>query len=111
MKKTGFIFDLDGVIVDTAKYHYLAWRKLANALGFEFTQEQNEQFKGVSRKRCLEILLDIGGIRASQEQFNNWLVEKNEDICPLLRRWMNLKSCRMSKKYLLFLKNIICQLH
>ena len=34
MKKTGFIFDLDGVIVDTAKYHYLAWRKLANALGF-----------------------------------------------------------------------------
>ena len=37
MKKTGFIFDLDGVIVDTAKYHYLAWRKLANELGFEFT--------------------------------------------------------------------------
>lgn len=79
MNKTGFIFDLDGVIVDTAKYHYLAWRKLANELGFEFTEAQNELFKGVSRKRCLEILLDIGKITASQVQFDHWLVEKNED--------------------------------
>lgn len=79
MNKTGFIFDLDGVIVDTAKYHYLAWKKLANALGFDFTEEQNELFKGVSRKRCLEILLDIGGIKATEAQFNIWMVEKNED--------------------------------
>ena len=70
--------------MDTAKYHYLAWRKLANALGFEFTQEQNELFKGVSRKRCLEILLEIGGIKTSQEQFNRWLVEKNEDYLSLI---------------------------
>ena len=77
--KTGFIFDLDGVIVDTAKYHYLAWKKLANELGFEFTKEQNELFKGVSRKRCLEILLDIGGVEATQEQFDTWMVEKNDD--------------------------------
>ena len=60
-----FIFDLDGVIVDTAKYHYLAWKNLANQLGFEFTLEQNELFKGVSRRRCLEILLDIGNVTAS----------------------------------------------
>lgn len=79
MKTVGFIFDLDGVIVDTAKYHYLAWRKLANELGFEFTHEQNELFKGVSRKKCLEILLDIGGIKATQEQFDTWMVEKNVD--------------------------------
>ncbi|WP_430429322.1 beta-phosphoglucomutase [Maribacter litoralis] len=79
MEKVGFIFDLDGVIVDTAKYHYLAWRKLANELGFEFTHEQNELFKGVSRKRCLEILLDIGGIEATQAQFDTWMVEKNVD--------------------------------
>ncbi|MCR1025340.1 beta-phosphoglucomutase [Cellulophaga baltica] len=76
---TGFIFDLDGVIVDTAKYHYLAWRKLANELGFEFTHEQNELFKGVSRKRCLEILLNIGGVTATQQQFDTWMVEKNID--------------------------------
>lgn len=79
MNKTGFIFDLDGVIVDTAKYHYLAWKKLANELGFEFTEEQNELFKGVSRKRCLEILLEIGNIEANTEQFNKWMIEKNVD--------------------------------
>jgi beta-phosphoglucomutase len=79
MKRKGFIFDLDGVIVDTAKYHYLAWKKLAKKLGFEFTHEQNELFKGVSRKRCLEILLEIGAIKATQEQFNRWMIEKNQD--------------------------------
>jgi len=79
MSKKGFIFDLDGVIVDTAKYHFLAWKKLANQLGFEFTKEQNELFKGVSRKRCLEILLDIGQKEATQEQFDTWMIEKNVD--------------------------------
>ena len=77
--KKGFIFDLDGVIVDTAKYHYLAWKKLANQLGFEFTKEQNELFKGVSRKRCLEILLEIGKREAKQEEFDTWMIEKNVD--------------------------------
>ncbi len=77
--KKGFIFDLDGVIVDTAKYHYLAWKKLANELGFEFTKEQNEMFKGVSRKRCLEILLDLGKVEATQEQFDTWMIDKNID--------------------------------
>ncbi|MBT8289859.1 MAG: beta-phosphoglucomutase [Muriicola sp.] len=79
MHNKGFIFDLDGVIVDTAKYHYLAWKHLADELGIPFTKEQNEQFKGVSRKRCLEILLEWGNLKVSKEQFNNWLEEKNED--------------------------------
>lgn len=79
MNDAGFIFDLDGVIVDTAKYHYLAWKKLANELGFEFTKEQNELFKGVSRKRCLEILLDIGNVTATQKEFDTWMIEKNID--------------------------------
>lgn len=86
MNKTGFIFDLDGVIVDTAKYHYLAWKKLANELGFEFTKEQNELFKGVSRKRCLEILLDIGKINASKEQFDRWMIEKNIDYLAYIEK-------------------------
>ena len=86
MTKTGFIFDLDGVIVDTAKYHYLAWRNLAEELGFEFTEEQNELFKGVSRKRCLEILLEIGNIKASQEDFDRWMVEKNEDYLRYIEK-------------------------
>ncbi|PKA98837.1 beta-phosphoglucomutase [Flavobacteriaceae bacterium MAR_2009_75] len=86
MNIKGFIFDLDGVIVDTAKYHYLAWKNLANELGFEFTHEQNEMFKGVSRKRCLEILLDIGGITATQEQFDRWMVEKNIDYLTYIEK-------------------------
>ncbi|MGB6153473.1 MAG: beta-phosphoglucomutase [Pricia sp.] len=85
MNITAFIFDLDGVIVDTAKYHYLAWKKLANELGFEFTKEQNERFKGVSRKRCLEILLDIGKVNATQEQFDRWMIEKNEDYLAYIK--------------------------
>lgn len=75
----GFIFDLDGVIVDTAKYHYLAWKHLADELGIPFTEEDNEQFKGVSRRRCLEILLEMGGREVPREQFDAWLQEKNED--------------------------------
>ncbi|MHB0753998.1 beta-phosphoglucomutase [Polaribacter sp. M15] len=83
--KKGFIFDLDGVIVDTAKYHYLAWKKLANQLGFEFTEEQNELFKGVSRKRCLEILLEIGKREATQEEFDKWMIDKNVDYLEFIR--------------------------
>lgn len=77
---------MDGVIVDTAKYHYFAWKHLADQLGFEFTEEQNEAFKGVSRRRCLEILLELGGISVDDEQFNRWLHEKNEDYLSYIAK-------------------------
>jgi beta-phosphoglucomutase len=76
------IFDLDGVIVDTAKYHYLAWKRLANEHGFDITEADNERLKGVNRTRCLEILVEIGGLtfdEATKEkmaaQKNSWYVE------------------------------------
>ena len=78
MTKKAFIFDLDGVIVDTAKFHYLAWKELANDLGFEFTEEQNEQLKGVSRVASLEILLNIGNIQLTNDHKEILLKEKNE---------------------------------
>ena len=68
MNKIGVIFDLDGVIVDTAKYHFLAWKDLADHLGFEFTEAHNELLKGVSRVRSLEILLYIGKVELSEEK-------------------------------------------
>jgi len=102
---TGFIFDLDGVIVDTAKYHYLAWRKLANELGFEFTHEQNELFKGVSRKRCLEILLDIGGVKATQQQFDTWMVEKNVDYLAYIENMNASEILPDVPKVLEYLRN------
>lgn len=71
------LFDLDGVIVDTARYHYLAWRRLANELGFDFTEEQNERLKGVSRVRSLEILLEIGNKSVDQETFDALAAKKN----------------------------------
>ena len=77
--KKGFIFDLDGVIVDTAGFHYLAWHNLAADLGFDFTEAQNEAFKGVSRVRSLELLLEIGGMTATDEEKEVWLKKKNEE--------------------------------
>jgi beta-phosphoglucomutase len=103
-KNKGFIFDLDGVIVDTAKYHYLAWKKLANELGFEFSEEQNEMFKGVSRKRCLEILLDLGEIDATQEQFDRWMIEKNEDYLAYIEKMDESEILPDVKKVLKYLK-------
>lgn len=72
------IFDLDGVIVDTAKYHYLAWKRLANELGFDFTEEQNEKLKGVSRIKSLEILLEIGNIKVDEKTKNELATKKNK---------------------------------
>lgn len=71
------IFDLDGVIVDTAKYHYLAWKRLADEIGFFFSVEDNERLKGVSRVRSLEILLEIGGIQLSEEEKTKLADKKN----------------------------------
>jgi beta-phosphoglucomutase len=83
-QKKAFIFDLDGVIVDTAKYHFLAWQKIAAQLGLEFTPEHNEQLKGVSRVRSLDIILELGKIKASQEDKDKWLIQKNEDYLSYL---------------------------
>ncbi|WP_144891428.1 beta-phosphoglucomutase [Flavobacterium tiangeerense] len=79
MTTKAFIFDLDGVIVDTAKYHFLAWQKIANELHIEFTHEHNELLKGVSRVRSLDIILELGQVTASQEDKDRWLLQKNED--------------------------------
>lgn len=83
------IFDLDGVIVDTARYHYLAWKRLAKELGVDLTLEDNERLKGVSRMRSLEIILEIGGISLNQhdkEQLankkNSWFVDYIERMAP-----------------------------
>lgn len=86
MGKKAFIFDLDGVIVDTAKYHYLAWKELANKLGFNFTTEQNELLKGVSRVRSLEILLEIGKVHLEEDQKSKYLKEKNEQYLQYIAK-------------------------
>ena len=79
MKRKGFIFDLDGVIVDTAKYHFLAWKKLAKSIAINFTETQNEQLKGVSRVKSLEKILAWGNKSISEEQFALLMGKKNEE--------------------------------
>jgi len=79
MSRKGFIFDLDGVIVDTAKYHFLAWKKLANSIGVDFTEIQNEQLKGVSRVKSLEKILEWGDKSLNDEDFMKLMSSKNDD--------------------------------
>lgn len=83
------IFDLDGVIVDTAHYHYLAWKRLANELGFDLSPEDNERLKGVSRMQSLDIVLEIGNLQfddAAKEQLahrkNVWFNDFIERMLP-----------------------------
>ena len=72
------IFDLDGVIVDTAKYHFQAWRRMANELGFDFTEKENEQLKGVSRMDSINLILGWGGIALSKKDKVKWATKKND---------------------------------
>lgn len=74
----GVIFDLDGVIVDTAKYHYLAWQRMAQELGVKFSEEENEQLKGVSRRGSIEKIMNWGGITLPEHEIEHWMKVKNE---------------------------------
>jgi beta-phosphoglucomutase len=71
------IFDLDGVIVDTARYHFLAWKRLTDQLGIHFTEEDNERLKGVSRMSSLEIILGIGNRKVNERQKQEYATLKN----------------------------------
>ncbi len=87
------IFDLDGVIVDTAKYHFIAWRRLANYLGFDFTEEENEKLKGVSRMDSLSLILKWGGIEKTQAE--------KEELADLKNGWYREYILRMDSSEIL----------
>jgi len=80
------IFDLDGVIVDTAHYHFLAWKRLANELGIEFTEADNERLKGVSRLRSMEILMELGDLTLNQHEKERLANKKNEWFVDYVER-------------------------
>lgn len=61
----GFVFDLDGVLADTAKYHYIAWKRLADEIGIQIDEAFNEQLKGISRQESLERILEYGNKAAA----------------------------------------------
>lgn len=80
------LFDLDGVIVDTAVYHFQAWRRLANELGFDFTEHQNEQLKGISRMESLELILQWGNVTLTEEEKIEWATRKNAWYLDLVKQ-------------------------
>ena len=89
MQTGACIFDLDGVIVDTARYHFLAWKRLTDQLGINFTEEDNERLKGVSRMASLEIILEIGNRKVDKSRKqeyatlkNNWYIDYISKMTP-----------------------------
>lgn len=78
MQISACIFDLDGVIVDTARYHFLAWKRLTDQLGIHFTEADNERLKGVSRIASLDIILEIGKVKADENQKHEYATRKNQ---------------------------------
>lgn len=84
-KASAFLFDLDGVLVDTARFHFEAWRRLARELGGDFSEEQNEQLKGVSRKESLDKILDWCSIDLSNDQKEHYMKLKNEWYLELVK--------------------------
>ena len=84
-KHLSSLFDLDGVIVDTAKYHFLAWKKIAKNIGYDLTHKDNEQLKGISRQDSLNIILDLANVTINLEVFNHYLIQKNNDYLILIQ--------------------------
>ena len=100
----GAIFDLDGVLVDTAKYHYLAWKELAKELGFDFKESDNERLKGVSRMRSLENLLEVGGITATEEEKQKMAEDKNNRYVEMLQKLNKTELLEGAEEYIRQLK-------
>lgn len=84
MTRNVFIFDLDGVITDTAVYHYQAWKKMADSLGVPFDEHANEELKGVSRRDSLERILAGSSQQFSEEDKLRLMEQKNDDYVKLV---------------------------
>ena len=97
----GLIFDLDGVIVDTAKYHFLAWKGLADSLHLHFTKEDNERLKGVSRVRSFEIILEINGVTMPDEEKQACCTKKNDLYLGYIRKLREEEILPGAKQFLL----------
>ena len=95
-----FIFDLDGVIVDTANYHFIAWKRIGEKLGYHLTHEQNESLKGVSRVESLERILSWAGVDIDTPEKEALLIEKNEDYLNQIDRMGEKKYCLVFLNYL-----------
>lgn len=86
MRLQAFILDLDGVLTNTAEYHFRAWLRLAEEEHVPFNREKNEQLRGVSRRRSLEILLGEALPRYSEAQIQAMMARKNTYYREMLQQ-------------------------
>lgn len=121
-----FIFDLDGVIIETSEYHYLAWKTVCKKIGYNLTRKKNEELKGVNRKKCLDMIMEWGNIRLSEKEIESLLETKNNiykdfikdlnenDVCEGVLHFIN-DAIKNNIKIALYsasrnAKRILCQL-
>lgn len=86
MNILGVVFDLDGVIVDTAEFHYIAWKSLGKKLGIEIDRSFNEKLKGVSRMDSLDRILEVKGLKDTMplQEKEALAKEKNDEYVKLI---------------------------
>ncbi len=99
------LFDLDGVIVDTAKYHFIAWKQLANEMGFDFTEQDNERLKGVSRMASLNLLLELGGITKTEQEKEELAHRKNDHYVTFITKMEPDEILPGARKFLITCKD------
>ena len=99
------IFDLDGVIVDTAIYHFKSWKRLADELGINFTLHDNERLKGVSRMRSLAIILEIGNVTKTEAEQEELACRKNEWYTEMISKMKPNEVLPGAEDFLRLVKN------
>jgi beta-phosphoglucomutase len=112
MRFQAALFDLDGVLVDTASLHFKAWREVAKALGIPFDARDNESIKGYGRRESLELILELGfrtlgeTVELSDAEFNRWLEYKNRRYSEMVEKLSAEDVLPGVVKYLDFLKQL-----
>ena len=101
MKLKGVIFDLDGVICFTDRFHYLAWKQAVDPLGVSFDEKINDRLRGVSREQSLEIILEKYDGQLSQEE-KTTLCEKKNNIYKELLKTLSPKDVSEDVMYTLY---------
>ncbi len=99
------LFDLDGVIVDTAKYHFRAWKRLADELGIRFDEGDNEMLKGVGRLRCMAILLELGGLEMAPADMESHAARKNDWYVELVSAMGKDEILPGAEEYIRYLRS------
>ncbi|NQZ75433.1 MAG: beta-phosphoglucomutase [Ekhidna sp.] len=84
--KKACIFDLDGVIVDTVPAHFVSWKTITDELNIDFTEEDNEQLKGVSRVESMNRILEIGGVSLPEDQIAELITKKNDRYVSIISK-------------------------